>query len=140
MIFRFFFLSLPLAFSLKRKNSPLFSSSFFFPRSKKQNSFSSWLIADSAGYVCPRDRVDTVTGCCPHSSKKSSSNKATTAAAASTSTTTTTTTSPPRPFSCAGCDADAQCCSEYEHCVSCCLKPGHGAEELYKTEYRSRGR
>ena len=93
----------------------------------------SWLIAESAGYVCPRDRVDIVTGCCPHNKKSSSSKTATTAATAAT-------TTKPRPFSCAGCDADAQCCSEYEHCVSCCLKPGHGADELYKTEYRSKGR
>jgi hypothetical protein len=57
-----------------------------------------WLIADSAGFVCPRTSLNPASGCCDGGGSA---------------------------FSCATCDVAAQCCTSYEHCVSCCLKPGH---------------
>jgi SREBP regulating gene protein len=37
------------------------------------------------------------------------------------------------------CHAEDQCCSSYEHCVSCCLKPGHRAAELAREQFRIHG-
>ena len=37
------------------------------------------------------------------------------------------------------CDDESQCCPQYEHCVSCCLKPGNGAADAAHTAFRSRG-
>lgn len=72
-----------------------------------------WLLADSAGFVCPRTALNPATGCCD-----------TTASA----------------FSCATCDVAAQCCTSYEHCVSCCLKPGHPGSDpkTVQSSYRAR--
>ncbi len=82
-----------------------------------------WLIADSAGFVCARTAVSPATGCCDAASPHA---HASTSAA----------------FSCATCDVAAACCSSYEHCVSCCLRPGHpGSDaELVAASPRARGR
>lgn len=34
------------------------------------------------------------------------------------------------------CHETDRCCSSYEHCVSCCLKPQFNAQELMKTQFR----
>lgn len=63
---------------------------------KCNNTVQGVLLADSHGFLCNRKQLNTTSGCClvhPHS----------------------------HPFDCGNCDRDTQCCSAYEHCVSCCL-------------------
>jgi len=45
----------------------------------------------------------------------------------------------PTPPTCS-CGADDQCCSQYENCVSCCLKPEHEPEKLMHSVYRGRNK
>ena len=33
----------------------------------------------------------------------------------------------------ARCSAEDQCCTSYEHCISCCLAPDNGAKEAMQT-------
>jgi hypothetical protein len=59
-------------------------------------------ITDSLGFFCPRENLDYKTGCCTNGER----------------------------YSCQGCNLEDQCCTEYEHCVSCCLDPRHEAAVL----------
>ena len=71
------------------------------------------LLADSNGFVCPVEEMDSMTGCCKRGSG---------------------------PHTCTGCDSDSKCCILYETCVSCCLKPENNAEERVKKAFRVRNR
>jgi len=64
-------------------------------------------ITDSRGFICSVMQVDPKTQCCrddiePAQSKKDG-------------------LPPVERYSCATCNAKNQCCSSYEHCVSCCM-------------------
>lgn len=66
-------------------------------------------IADSKGLVCTRADVDPQTSCCKTGAQ----------------------------HTCDKCTLEDKCCAEYEHCVSCCLDPQHGADKLYKTTLKA---
>ena len=57
------------------------------------------MITDDRGYTCARDHRVTLTGCCPISSAAR--------------------------YTCAHCLS--HCCQQYEHCVSCCMKPANAS-------------
>ena len=71
-------------------------------------------IADSKGYVCPRDDVDLATGCCNSASSSGSGSGGGSSGYSSSGS---------RRFECTSCSTKSNCCSEYEGCVSCCLAP-----------------
>uniref|UniRef100_A0A061SG01 SREBP regulating gene protein n=1 Tax=Tetraselmis sp. GSL018 TaxID=582737 RepID=A0A061SG01_9CHLO len=71
-----------------------------------------WLLADSNGMVCKLDQVNAVSGCCEGGSK----------------------------HSCETCLEVDKCCTEYEHCVSCCLKQDHTPASALAANFRSAGR
>eukprot|EP00892_Ulva_mutabilis_P008533 jgi/Ulvmu1/6051/UM027_0029.1 len=68
-------------------------------------------IVDSSGYVCSRTDLDFLSGCC----------------------------SDGQAHSCDTCHVEDQCCSSYEHCVSCCLRPEFNATALAKDQFRIHG-
>lgn len=71
-------------------------------------------LADSTGHVCPRASFLSHTGCCDTSDDAS------------------------QKYSCETCETELDgCCSSYEHCVSCCMRPeNHGNTDLStKTEF-----
>lgn len=75
----------------------------------KYASASTTFIADSHGFVCPRYHASTLTRCCIP-------------------------TSPALRYSCKFCNSDS-CCSLFEHCVSCCMKPTQtGPQQLHVSE------
>lgn len=37
------------------------------------------------------------------------------------------------------CHREDQCCSSYEHCVSCCMWPKHAAAQLFRQQFRIHG-
>jgi hypothetical protein len=71
-----------------------------------------WYIADDKGYVCPRDTFNYGTGCCSTGAL----------------------------HSCDTCGTDDQCCSQYENCVSCCLKPENEPGKHMHSVYRGRNK
>eukprot|EP01024_Parvocaulis_polyphysoides_P057238 TRINITY_DN60801_c0_g1_i1.p1 TRINITY_DN60801_c0_g1~~TRINITY_DN60801_c0_g1_i1.p1 ORF type:complete len:304 (+),score=7.74 TRINITY_DN60801_c0_g1_i1:36-914(+) len=71
-----------------------------------------WYVADDQGVVCQRTDLNSRSGCCIHGKR----------------------------HSCETCTLEDQCCSNYEHCVSCCLRPDFKATNLYKIRNRSAGR
>lgn len=56
------------------------------------------LVADERGFLCGREQL-LVTGCCNSSSESTSK------------------------YDCSMCSPASSCCSSYEHCISCCLRP-----------------
>jgi len=54
------------------------------------------LVADDKGYVCERSNLEG-TGCCNNNSSLGR-------------------------FICTGCETRLECCTEYEYCISCCLR------------------
>jgi hypothetical protein len=58
------------------------------------------MIADSNGFVC--DRSQLTEQCCPNDARS--------------------------PFDCHTCDASIKCCSKYEYCVACCMRPQHQSD------------
>ncbi|CAF3505876.1 unnamed protein product [Adineta steineri] len=71
------------------------------------------LVVDSKGYVCERRHLEKIDGCCQ-----------------------TTSSSILGPYICDTCSSTTRCCSSFEHCISCCLKPDH---RIYLQNYiRSR--
>ena len=44
----------------------------------------------------------------------------------------------PRPL--CSCDPDDKCCSQYEHCVSCCLSPQNTPEQRLQGVFRGRNK
>lgn len=68
----------------------------------------SWFVTDDQGTVCPRDSLNYVSGCCREGQQ----------------------------HSCDSCALDDRCCSEYERCVSCCMKPEHMPEAQLQHAYR----
>ena len=71
-----------------------------------------WYITDDRGVVCPRDTFDYATGCCTTGEL----------------------------HSCASCADDDKCCAQYEHCVSCCLRPENKPEAAMQGVYRGRNK
>ncbi|CAF3664627.1 unnamed protein product [Rotaria sp. Silwood1] len=70
-------------------------------------------VVDSKGYLCERRHLEKTNGCCQ---LKSSSIRG--------------------PYICDSCSSTTHCCSSFEHCISCCLKPDH---RIYLQNYiRSR--
>lgn len=65
-------------------------------------------VTDSNGIVCNRDELDQ-NKCCPLRAGDS--------------------------FSCNTCDASTKCCSVYEYCVSCCVRPAHRKELEHLREH-----
>lgn len=45
-----------------------------------------------------------------------------------------------RPWRRCRCEAEDKCCSQYEHCVSCCLKPDNEPEAHMHDIYRGRNK
>lgn len=72
-----------------------------------------WFVADDKGRVCPRSIFDDVSGCCATAAPK---------------------------HSCESCLLTDKCCSSYEHCVSCCMAPEHGAESRALESPRGKGK
>lgn len=62
--------------------------------------------------VCHRDTFDYATGCCTTGEQ----------------------------HSCASCADDDKCCSLFEDCVSCCLRPDHKPEVAMQGVYRGRNK
>lgn len=58
------------------------------------------------GYICERRHLEKTSECCD-----------------------TTSVSIQGPFICDNCTKTNQCCSSFEHCISCCLKPEHVRKE-----------
>jgi len=56
----------------------------------------------SLGYLCERRHLEKTTSCCQ-----------------------TTSPSILGPYICDTCSSTSHCCSSFEHCISCCLKPDH---------------
>lgn len=71
-----------------------------------------YAFTDDKGVLCRADDLDRKTGCCRRGEKND----------------------------CATCSLRDRCCDGYEACVSCCLRPGHGAEERLPHVYRVPGR
>uniref|UniRef100_A0A1D2AG79 SREBP regulating gene protein n=1 Tax=Auxenochlorella protothecoides TaxID=3075 RepID=A0A1D2AG79_AUXPR len=69
-------------------------------------------LADDGGRVCPRDAIDSSTGCCPKG----------------------------RTHVCDSCHDGDRCCSLYEECVSCCLSPLHEPQTHLQRLYRGADR
>jgi hypothetical protein len=67
-----------------------------------------WLLADDQGMVCKREDLDYATGCCKGGQR----------------------------HSCNSCSEVDKCCSEYEQCVSCCMKPGATPNTLMERTFR----
>lgn len=65
-------------------------------------------IADDRGYLCPREQLDSISGCCLKGDQ----------------------------YSCHTCSSDDSCCSMYEQCVSCCMAPANNAKEAVKKVFR----
>ena len=59
------------------------------------------VLADDKGYICPRDDI-LGNGCCNVNSSLTERH------------------------SCQYCDSVTSCCDQYEHCISCCLRPEIG--------------
>ena len=55
-----------------------------------------------AGYLCERRHLEKKTGCCQ-----------------------ATSSSIRGPYTCDTCSSITDCCTSFEHCISCCLKPDH---------------
>eukprot|EP00210_Caulerpa_lentillifera_P005343 g5106.t1 len=68
-----------------------------------------YYLADNRGRICERKSLDYLTGCCPEGNQ----------------------------FSCETCEDDS-CCSRYENCVTCCLKPSNNASKKYLTTHQVR--
>ncbi|KAI3436532.1 hypothetical protein D9Q98_005949 [Chlorella vulgaris] len=71
-----------------------------------------WFIADDRGMVCPRDSLNYGTGCCTDGEQ----------------------------HACTSCQVDDKCCSQYEYCVSCCLKPENKPEQHMGSLFRGRNK
>ncbi|KAL4440719.1 hypothetical protein ABPG77_000428 [Micractinium sp. CCAP 211/92] len=71
-----------------------------------------WFITDDRGMVCERQQLDHQSGCCTTGQQ----------------------------HSCDTCEAEDRCCSQYEHCVSCCLKPENEPEAHMHDIYRGRNK
>lgn len=71
-----------------------------------------WYVTDNRGLLCARDALDYTTGCCTTGQL----------------------------HSCDTCKAEDKCCSQYEHCVSCCLKPDNHPEQHMRSIYRGRNK
>ncbi|EFN58615.1 hypothetical protein CHLNCDRAFT_17323, partial [Chlorella variabilis] len=71
-----------------------------------------WYIADDQGMVCSRDSLNYATGCCTGGEL----------------------------HSCTSCEAKDKCCSRYEHCVSCCLRPENKPGEKMQSIFRGRNK
>lgn len=67
-----------------------------------------WFIADDKGLVCKREEIDYVTGCCTTGQR----------------------------HSCETCSQEDRCCTGYEQCVSCCLKPDHTPQSFMHRTFR----
>jgi hypothetical protein len=72
-----------------------------------------WYLADDQSRVCPRSAFDHTSGCCGSAAPK---------------------------HSCQSCVLSDRCCSSYEHCVSCCMAPQHGADRQVLDTPRGKGK
>jgi len=66
-----------------------------------------YYLADNKGRICKRKDFDNQSGCCLTANQ----------------------------YSCETCEVDS-CCSRFENCVSCCLKPDNKASEKYLDSHR----
>jgi hypothetical protein len=87
----------------------------------------SW-ITDSKGFLCNRNDVDQITGCCIRSKKKTVeeirvNEKVTIEKSDRSKYESDYGISALRQFDCSHCIPKYGCCEDYEHCISCCLKP-----------------
>ena len=61
-------------------------------------------LLDEKGWLCTLDSIDWETGCCPPARAAEEQ------------------------YSCRSCEPDISCCTVYEHCVGCCLKPSNDGQ------------
>lgn len=61
-------------------------------------------LLDEKGWLCTLDSIDWETGCCPPARAAEEQ------------------------YSCRSCEPDINCCTVYEHCVGCCLKPSNDGQ------------
>ena len=102
-------------------------------------------MADDQGRLCAREAFDSSTGCCSAAAKQHVCDTCVAPPAAGRRPSSAPTSKPCEPLAdksfsatCVVCRCDPadECCSSYEHCVSCCMAPGSKAEERRLTTPR----